>query len=137
MLALTTEIAASFAGNNPVAVNDLPGLICSVFQALQATDQPEAEAPAEAPVPAVPIRKSVGQEFLVCLEDGRKQKVLKRHLATSHHMTPQQYRQRGSAQGLPHGGAGLRRPALRPRPADRAGPQARRTLDPRTRSRGR
>jgi predicted transcriptional regulator len=81
-----------------VAVNDLPAVIASVFQALQATDQPEAAAPAAAPVPAVPIRKSVGQDYLICLEDGRKQKTLKRHLATSHHMTPQEYRQRW---GLP------------------------------------
>src|SRR4051795_7426147 len=98
LLALTAEIVAAFAGNNTVAVSDLPGLIASVFQALQATDQPEAEPPAAAPVPVVPIRKSVGQEFLICLEDGRKQKALKRHLATSHHLTPQQYRQRW---GLP------------------------------------
>src|SRR3954463_1566178 len=98
LLALTTEIVASFAGNNTVAVNDLPGLIAGVFQALQAAGQPEPEAPAEAPVPAVPIRKSVGQDYLICLEDGRKQKTLKRHLATSHHLTPQEYRQRW---GLP------------------------------------
>src|SRR4051795_10280594 len=98
LLALTAEIVAAFAGNNTVAVSDLPGLIASVFQALQATDQPEAEPPVAAPVPAVPIRKSIGQEFLICLEDGRKQKALKRHLATSHHMTPQEYRQRW---GLP------------------------------------
>src|SRR4051795_11859817 len=98
LLALTAEIVAAFAGNNTVAVSDLPGLIASVFQALQAAGQPEAEPPAAAPVPAVPIRKSVGQEFLVCLEDGRKQKALKRHLATSHHLTPQEYRLRW---GLP------------------------------------
>jgi MucR family transcriptional regulator, transcriptional regulator of exopolysaccharide biosynthesis len=60
--------------------------------------QPKPAVPAEAPVPAVPIRKSVGQDYLICLEDGRKQKTLKRHLATSHHMTPQEYRQRW---GLP------------------------------------
>src|SRR4051794_8467813 len=90
LLTLTTEIVASFAGNNTVAVGDLPGLTSSVFQALQAAGQPEAAAPAAALVPAVPIRRSIGQEFLVCLEDGRKQKALKRHLATSHHMTPQE-----------------------------------------------
>ena len=95
---LTTEIVASFAGNNPVAANDLPALISNVFQALQATAQVEAEKPAEAPTPAVPIRKSVGQDFIVCLEDGKKLKMLKRYLATSYNMTPQEYRQRW---GLP------------------------------------
>ena len=98
LLTLTTEIVAAFAGNNPVAVNDLRGLIASVFKALQAVGQPEAQPPAAAPIPAVPIRKSVGQEFIICLEDGKKMTMLKRHLATDHQLTPQQYRQRW---GLP------------------------------------
>ena len=79
-------------------MSDLPGLIASVFKALQAVGQPEAQPPAAAPVPAVPIRKSVGQEFIICLEEGKKMTMLKRHLATDHQLTPQQYRQRW---GLP------------------------------------
>jgi predicted transcriptional regulator len=98
LLSLTTEIVASFAGNNTLAVSDLPALISSVFQALRATGQVEAEKMAEAPMPAVPIRKSVRPDFLICLEDGKKLKMLKRHLASRYNMTLEDYRRRW---GLP------------------------------------
>jgi predicted transcriptional regulator len=98
LLSLTTEIVASFAGNNTLAVSDLPALISSVFQALRATGQVEAEKMAEAPVPAVPIKKSIGTDFLICLEDGKKLKMLKRHLASRYNMTLEDYRRRW---GLP------------------------------------
>ncbi len=98
LLSLTTEIVASFAGNNTVAVGDLPAVIGSVFRALRSVGQGEAEKPAEAPVPAVPIKKSIGTDFLVCLEDGRKVKTLKRYLASRYNLTPKEYRQRW---GLP------------------------------------
>ena len=102
LLSLTTEIVASFAGNNAVAIGDLPGVISSVFRALRTVGQGEAEKPAEAPVPAVPIRKSIGTDFLVCLEDGKKLKMLKRHLATRYNLTPDAYRQRwGLAKDYP------------------------------------
>jgi predicted transcriptional regulator len=102
LLAQATEIVAAFVGNNTVAVSDLPALISNVFQALHSTGQVEAEKSAEAPIPAVPIRKSVGQDFIVCLEDGKKLKMLKRHLATRYSMTPQEYRQRwGLARDYP------------------------------------
>ena len=91
---LTTEIVASFVGNNPVAIGDLPAVIASVFGTLRSVTQVEAEKPAEAPVPAVPIKKSIGTDFLVCLEDGQKVKVLKRYLASRYNLTPDQYRQR-------------------------------------------
>jgi predicted transcriptional regulator len=98
LLSLTTEIVASFAGNNTVAIGDLPAVITSVFRALRGAGQGEAEKPAEAPVPAVPVKKSIGTDFLVCLEDGRKVKTLKRYLATRHGLTPEEYRRRW---GLP------------------------------------
>ena len=98
LLALTTEIVASVVGNNAVAASDLPALIASVFQALSATGQAEPEKAAETPAPAVPIKKSVQENFIVCLEDGKKLKMLKRHLATSYNMTPEDYRRRW---GLP------------------------------------
>ena len=98
LLSLTTEIVASFAGHNTVAVGDLPAVIESVFRALRGVGQGEAEKPAEAPVPAVPVKKSIGTDFLVCLEDGRKVKMLKRYLATRHGLTPEEYRRRW---GLP------------------------------------
>jgi predicted transcriptional regulator len=95
LLRLTTEIVAAFAGHHTLATSDLPGLIASVFQALRTAGQAEAEPTAEAPpVPAVPIKRSVGPDFLVCLEDGKKLRMLKRHLATRYRMTPEQYRQR-------------------------------------------
>jgi predicted transcriptional regulator len=95
---LTAEIVSSFVGNNPVAVGDLPAVIASVFGALRSAVQPEAAPPAEAPVPAVPIKKSIGTDYLICLEDGRKVKILKRYLAHRYNLTPEQYRQRW---GLP------------------------------------
>ena len=102
LLALTTEIVGSFASNNTVAMSDLPGLITSVFQTLGAVGHAKPEKPAEAPVPAVPIKKSVQQDFLVCLEDGKKLKMLKRHLATHYDMTPEDYRRRwGLAKDYP------------------------------------
>jgi predicted transcriptional regulator len=98
LLSLTAEIVASFAGNNAVAVGDLPAVIATVFRALRGAGEPEAEKPAEAPVPAVPVKKSIGTDHLVCLEDGRKVTMLKRYLATRYNLTPDQYRQRW---GLP------------------------------------
>src|SRR4249919_917242 len=98
LLSLTTEIVAAFAGHNTVATSDLPELIGTVYAALRAAGTVEAEKPVEALVPAVPIKKSVMPEFIVCLEDGKKLKMLKRHLATSYNMTPAAYRQRW---GLP------------------------------------
>ena len=99
LLSLTTEIVAAFAGHNTVATSDLPGLIGTVYEALRAAGTVEAEKPVEALVPAVPIKKSVTPEFIVCLEDGKKLKMLKRHLATRYDMTPAAYRQRW---GLPN-----------------------------------
>ena len=94
LLSLTTEIVAAYTGNQTLATSDLPGLIASVYAALRSAGAVEAEKPVEALVPAVPIKKSVMPEFIVCLEDGKKLKMLKRHLATSYNMTPAEYRQR-------------------------------------------
>jgi len=99
LLSLTAEIVAAFTGHNTVATSDLPGLIKTVYETLRAAGTVEAEKPVEALVPAVPIKKSVTSEFIVCLEDGKKLKMLKRHLATRYNMTPAAYRQRW---GLPN-----------------------------------
>src|SRR6476619_157467 len=98
LLSLTTKIVAAHAGGNTVATSDLPALIGSVFAALRTVGTTEASKPAETLVPAVPIKKSVMPEFIVCLEDGKQVKMLKRHLARSYNMTPVEYRQRW---GLP------------------------------------
>ena len=96
-LALTTEIVAAYVANHAIAPADLPALITTVFRSLGEAGRVEEAAP-ERPEPAVPVRKSVQREFIVCLEDGRRTKTLKRHLATRHGMTPAEYRRRW---GLP------------------------------------
>ena len=124
LLALTTEIVASFVGNNAVATSDLPALIASVFQALSATGEAEPEKAAETPTPAVPIKKSVQQDFIICLEDGKKLKMLKRHLATRYNMTPEDYRRRwGLAKDYPMVAPAYAAAALDARPANRSRPQ--------------
>lgn len=89
-LVLTADIVAAFAANNAISASDLPGLIVSVYAALGGLGQPVA-VPATELVPAVPIKKSVTPDFIVCLDDGRKFKSMKRHLA-SLGMTPDEYR---------------------------------------------
>ena len=91
-LELTTEIVAAHAGNNNVAVGDLPRLIQDVYKTLVALGT--APAITERPQPAVPTKKSVFPDFLICLEDGKKLKMLKRHLKTAYNMTPEEYRER-------------------------------------------
>ncbi|CAH1666041.1 Ros/MucR family transcriptional regulator [Chelatococcus asaccharovorans] len=94
---LAAEIVAAYVANNSVAVGELPGLIANIHTALQRLGAP-AEEPASKPQPAVPIKKSVTADFIVCLEDGKKFKSLKRHLRTRYDMTPEDYRQKW---GLP------------------------------------
>jgi predicted transcriptional regulator len=98
LLGLTAEIVAAHVSNNPVALGDLPNLIQDVYRTLSTVGRPVAEPEPERPQPAVPIKKSVTPEYLVCLEDGKKLKMLKRHLQTSYNLTPDQYRERW---GLP------------------------------------
>ncbi len=95
LLEHTTKVVAAHVANNPVAVTDVPGLIATVHQALAALGP---EEPAPRPEPAVPIKQSVKPEYVVCLEDGEKHKMLKRHLRTAHELTPAEYRERW---GLP------------------------------------
>lgn len=97
LLTLTSEIVASHVSNNTVAVADLPNLIQQVYGALHGLTNP-VEPPKEELRPAVPVRKSVTDDFIICLEDGKKMKMLKRHLATAYGMTPEQYREKW---GLP------------------------------------
>lgn len=97
LLALTADIVSSHVANNSVAVNDLPQLIQNVFSTLSGLGTP-ADAPEVKLEPAVPIRQSIKPDFIVCLEDGKKLKMLKRHLMTAYGMTPDDYRARW---GLP------------------------------------
>ncbi len=98
LLGLTAEIVAAHVSNNPVALGDLPNLIQEVYRILSAVGRPAVEPEPGRPQPAVPIKKSVSPEYLICLEDGKKLKMLKRHLKTSFNLTPDQYRERW---GLP------------------------------------
>ena len=92
LIGMTADIVSAYVGNNSVATSDLPGLIQNVFRALTGVaggSEPEPTAPKE---PAVPVRRSITPDFLVCLEDGRKFKSLKRHLRTKYNMSPEEYR---------------------------------------------
>ena len=93
LLTLTADIVAAHVSNNSVAVNDLPNLIQNVHQALSVISAKSA-APEPRPEPKVPVRSSVKPDFIVCLEDGKRLKMLKRHLMTHYNMTPDQYRQK-------------------------------------------
>ena len=93
ILGLTSEIVAAHVSNNTVALSDLPGLIEQVFRTLASVGGSNG-ASADRPMPAVPIKKSITPDFIVCLEDGKKLKMLKRHLKTAYNMTPEEYRER-------------------------------------------
>ena len=101
LLQLTAQIVSAHCAENIVPAKDLPTLIHTVYAALsRGGDQPEDNAAAGSgtPKPAVPIRRSVFPDYIVCLEDGRKLKMLKRHLQSAYGLTPAQYRERW---GLP------------------------------------
>jgi|SRR5690625_2200537 len=97
LLSLTSNIVAAHVSNNAVAPGDVPTLIRDVYDVLAEVGgtAPKEE---ERPVPAVPIKKSVTPDYLICLEDGKKLKMLKRHLKTAYGMTPEEYREKW---GLP------------------------------------
>jgi len=92
LLELTTEIVSAHVGNNTMALGDLPQLIQDVYKTL-ATVGTVPTVP-ERPKPAVPVKKSVFPDYIVCLEDGKKLKMLKRHIKTAYNMTPDEYRER-------------------------------------------
>jgi predicted transcriptional regulator len=97
ILFLTSEIVVAYVANHDVAVDELPALIQQAFQALSITDSEHYNATMR-PNPAVPIKESVTDGYIICLEDGRKLQVLKRHLKTAYNMTIEQYKERW---GLP------------------------------------
>jgi len=90
ILALTAKIVSAHASHNHTTADALPALIRTVFQTLAGVGVTETRV--EAPAPAVPIKKSVSPDYIVCLEDGKKLKMLKRHLQASYSMTPEAYR---------------------------------------------
>jgi predicted transcriptional regulator len=92
LLELTTEIVAAHASNNTLSPGDLPQLIQDVFQTL--ANVGNVQAAPEKPRPAVSPKRSIFPDYIICLEDGKKLKMLKRHLKTAYNMTPDQYRDR-------------------------------------------
>jgi predicted transcriptional regulator len=95
---LTANIVSAYVSNNMTPAAELPALISQIYGALVRLSSGQAEAAIEPTKPAVPVKKSMTSDYLVCLEDGKKFKSLKRHLRTQYSMTPEQYREKW---GLP------------------------------------
>ncbi len=95
---LTAGIVSAYVSNNSVAAGEIPNLINQVHGALLRVSSGQTETPAEPLRPAVPVKRSIHPDYIVCLEDGKKFKSLKRHLRTQYNITPEQYREKW---GLP------------------------------------
>jgi predicted transcriptional regulator len=102
LIELTADVVAAYVSNNPVQIGDLPSLITDVHAALARVGGSSEPVPAEKPKPAVNPKKSVFDDYIICLEDGKKFKSLKRHLMTHYGLTPDQYREKwGLDSGYP------------------------------------
>lgn len=102
LIEITTSLVAAYVGGNSIAAADVPGLIRSVHTALAGLGEEIAPADAPSREPAVPVKRSITPDYLICLEDGRKFKSLKRHLRSKYDMSPEQYRAKwGLAQDYP------------------------------------
>lgn len=98
LIEFSTDIVAAYVSHNAISPTDLPKLIADVHAALKGLDVEEVAAAIEEKKPAVPVRKSVTSDYIVCLEDGKKFKSLKRHLRTHYNLSPEEYREKW---GLP------------------------------------
>ena len=96
VLRMTVDVVAAYLGNNQIATSQISDIILSVFNSLNTLDGAPSEAVAVVPKPATPVRKSVTPDYIICLEDGKKLKMLKRHLRTTYNMTPDEYRTKWS-----------------------------------------
>ena len=92
ILRMAVDVVSAYVSKNPVPANQIPDVIHTVFGSLSQLDHQLPEAKPEAPRPAVSVKKSVTPDYIVCLEDGKKLKMLKRHLRTTYNMTPDDYR---------------------------------------------
>jgi predicted transcriptional regulator len=95
---LTANIVSAYLSNNPTPASEIPNLISQIHAALLRVSSGRSEGPAEPAKPAVSVKKSINADYLVCLEDGKRFKSLRRHLRTQYNMTPEQYRDKW---GLP------------------------------------
>jgi predicted transcriptional regulator len=93
---LTASIVSAYVQHNPVPSAELPALIGQVHAALTRISSGDGEALGNAPRPAIPVKKSIAPDYIICLEDGKKFKSLKRHLRTHYNLTPEQYREKWS-----------------------------------------
>ena len=98
LIDLSTEIVSAYVSHNALSVTDLPKLIADVHSALRGLRSATPSEPAEELKPAVPVKKSIAADYLICLEDGKKFKSLKRHLRTHYNLSPEEYREKW---GLP------------------------------------
>lgn len=96
LIELTADLVAAYVSHNPVPASELPNLIADVHAALGRVGMTEEPAPTEKQKPAVNPKRSIQDDYIVCLEDGKKFKSLKRHLMTHYGMTPDQYREKWS-----------------------------------------
>jgi predicted transcriptional regulator len=92
LVQLTADIVAAHVANNNVAVGDVGNLVQRVYEALSGLEKPSSDAQQEEKTPVVSVRASIKPDYIVCMECGAKQRMLKRHLMTAHQMTPEQYR---------------------------------------------
>jgi predicted transcriptional regulator len=92
LLRMTTDVVAAYVSNNTLPTAQLAEVINAVYRSLKSLEGQVAQVQSEPLKPAIPIRKSVTPEFLICLEDGKKLKMLKRHLRSTYNMTPDEYR---------------------------------------------
>ncbi len=92
LLRMTTDVVAAYVSNNTLPTGQLAEIIASVYSSLRALDHSPAEGRGDALRPAVPVRKSITPDYLICLEDGKKLKMLKRHLRSTYGLTPDAYR---------------------------------------------
>lgn len=92
LLRMTAEVAAAYVGNNTLPASQLPDVIKTIYSSISALDGSGNPVDAAGLKPMIPVKKSVTPEYIVCLEDGKKLKMLKRHLRTSYNMTPEEYR---------------------------------------------
>lgn len=99
LVKLTADIVAAYVSHNTIVAGDLPVLIDSVSDALRIAARKDSLQGSEKPTPAIPIKKSITPDYLICLEDGKKFKSLKRHLRTHYDLSPDQYREKW---GLPY-----------------------------------
>ncbi|MBI5163298.1 MAG: MucR family transcriptional regulator [Magnetospirillum sp.] len=92
LLRMAVDVVAAYVSKNPLPAGQIPEVIHTVYASLSSLENGQPEAKAEAPKPAIAVKKSVTPDYIICLEDGKKLKMLKRHLRTTYNMTPDEYR---------------------------------------------